>query len=322
MAQAYFSERTIDDLMRVALEEILCRGDRIKSTRGPNREITGILLELTEPRARLSRTETKGKLYSCLGELCWYLAKSDQLDFVEYYIPLYKQSSVGGLVVGAYGPRFFRWKSVDQISNIINLLKRKPQSRQAVVQLFSRYDIAEGQSEVPCTCSFQFLLRDNALDLLVNMRSNDMTRGFTHDVFCFTMLQEIVAKCLDVGLGRYKHFVGSLHLYVDQEASARNFLGEGWQPTDLPMPSIPDGDPWPNIRRLLCTEARLRQGDIGPEVPLKDLPPYWADLGHLLRAFRCFKDERYDQIEKIKADVSAECFLPFIDRRLVAKDLK
>ena len=318
MAQAYFSESTIDDLMRVALEEIFCKGSEISSTRGPNREVTGILLELTNPRARLSRTETKGKLYSCLGELCWYLAKSDQLDFIEYYIPLYRQSSVDGTVVGAYGPRLFAWRRVDQISNVIHLLKERPQSRQAVVQLFSRYDIAEGQSEVPCTCSLQFLVRNNALDLLVGMRSNDVTRGFTHDVFCFTMLQEIVSRCIDVELGTYKHFVGSLHLYGDEEPSARNFLEEGWQQTDLPMPSMPDGDPWPNIRHLLLTESQLRKGDVCPEVSLGNLPPYWADLGHLLRAFRCFKEKKFDQIDMIKADVSNRCYLPFIERRLAA----
>ena len=79
MAAAILSEATLDDLMKVAIEEIMSRGTVITPTEGEAIEITGVLLELTNPRARLSRTETRGKPYSSLGELCWYLAKTDDL---------------------------------------------------------------------------------------------------------------------------------------------------------------------------------------------------------------------------------------------------
>ena len=70
------------------------------SSKGDHREVTGVLLELTNPRARLSRTETRGKLFSALGELCWYLAGSNDVDFISYYIPFYKTLSEGGFVHG------------------------------------------------------------------------------------------------------------------------------------------------------------------------------------------------------------------------------
>ncbi len=74
MDDRYFPAKTLDDVMRSVIEAILEHGDRINSTKGENTELTGVLLAITDPRARLSRTETRGKPFSCLGELCWYLA--------------------------------------------------------------------------------------------------------------------------------------------------------------------------------------------------------------------------------------------------------
>src|SRR5690242_5654067 len=109
MTAALFTESTLDDLMRAVFEEILNNGEEIRPTKGAAREINGVLLELTNPRARLSRTETRGKPYSCLGELCWYLAKTNDLDFISYYIPAYRQYADGEEIFGGYGPRLFNW---------------------------------------------------------------------------------------------------------------------------------------------------------------------------------------------------------------------
>jgi len=102
-----YSGETIDDLMHKVYESILEYGKPINPTKGPTKEITGILLELKNPRARLSRTETRGKVFSCLGELCWYLAGNDELEFIKYYIPKYDDCHEQGIIHGAYGPRLF-----------------------------------------------------------------------------------------------------------------------------------------------------------------------------------------------------------------------
>src|SRR5579864_9175289 len=128
MANAYLSAATLDDLLRYVIEEIQARGDRIRPTKGPALELTGVLLEITEPRARLSRTETRGKPYSCLGELCWYLAKTNKLDFITYYIPRYKDYADGDEVFGGYGPRLFNWRGLAQLDRVIQILKKKPDS--------------------------------------------------------------------------------------------------------------------------------------------------------------------------------------------------
>jgi thymidylate synthase len=207
MPGPYLSASTFDDMLRFVIEAIEADGQTIKPSKGDARELTGVLLELTNPLARVSRTETRGKPYSCLGELCWYLSGTNKLDFISYYIPRYKNYADGDVVFGGYGPRLLNWDGLSQLHTVTNLLGRKKDSRQAVIQVFDRYDIVEEHGDVPCTCSFQFMLRQGKLHMLTNMRSNDAFLGLPHDFFCFTMLQEIVARSLSVEIGTYKHAV-------------------------------------------------------------------------------------------------------------------
>src|SRR5436190_960927 len=87
MDGSFFRAQTLDDVMRSVVEAILESGEHVRPSQGPCKELTGVLLEISDPRSRLSRTETRGKTFSCLGELCWYLAKTNELDFISYYIP-------------------------------------------------------------------------------------------------------------------------------------------------------------------------------------------------------------------------------------------
>ena len=317
MAASYFQGQTLDDVMRLVIGEIQTSGDRVKPTKGWTTELTGVLLEIADPRARLSRTETRGKPYSCLGELCWYLAKASDLEFISYYIPDYKNYADGNVIFGGYGPRFFDWKGQDQLANVTDVLRRKRNSRQAVVQLFDACDIVEepAPKDIPCTCTLQFMIRQGKLHMFTNMRSNDAFLGLPHDIFSFTMLQEIVARTLSVELGTYKHFVGSFHLYDEHLDEAQRFLSEGWQST-TPMPPMPEGDPWSAIRSLLSAEFAIRTGAVFDANSIKWLDSYWADLIRLLQILRCRKDKDADKISELRAEMSSKVYDPFIVRQL------
>ena len=105
--------------------------------------MTGIVLCLTNPRARLSRSEERGHLFSALGELLWYLAETDALASIECYIPAYATSSDDGKTIyGAYGPRLFAKRGIDPLATATRLLRRRNDSRRAVAQLLE----AEGGS--------------------------------------------------------------------------------------------------------------------------------------------------------------------------------
>ncbi len=218
--------KSVDDLLRGVFKAILQRGIRVSSTKGDNRELFAVLLELSQPLARLSRTESKGRLFSALGELLWYLAGSNELKFIEYYLRHYRELSEDKETLwGAYGPRLFNMRGINQLDRVINILRRKPLTRQAVIQLFNAEDISEKREDVPCTCTLQFVVRNDYLHLFVSMRSNDAFIGLPHDIFAFTMIQEIMARTLNLKLGIYKHAAGSLHLYDNHLANAQEYLG-------------------------------------------------------------------------------------------------
>ena len=317
MGVPYYSDETLDDVMRWVFEHILLEGEEIHPTKGPARELSGVLLEIKNPLARISRTETKGKPFSCLGELCWYLAQTRDLEFISHYIPAYRKYADGQEIFGGYGPRLFNWDGFNQFANVADILRRKPDSRQAVIQLFDARDIKEFHKDIPCTCTMQFMIRQERLHMFAYMRSNDAFVGMPHDIFCFTMLQEIMARTLSVELGQYKHMVGSLHLYKESEKNARQFLDEGWQPTTTLMQPMPLGDPWPAITSVLSAEHIIRTGQESDETSLTgDLDSYWADIVRLLLIFRSIKDKNADRILELREEMSSSVYDSFIDARL------
>lgn len=317
MGERTFSAATLDDVMRYAIEAIQRDGEHVNATKGPNIELRGVRLEITNPRARLSRTETKGKPFSALGELCWYLAGTNSSEFIRYYIDDYKKWDEGGIIFGGYGPRLIHSDAGNQIINVTSLLREKPDSRRAVIQLFAATDIVTDHKDVPCTCVLQPLLRGGALHMLVYMRSNDVFLGLPHDVFCFTMLQEIIAATLSASLGTYTHFAGSLHLYDDKRKAAENFLDEGWQPTKIEMPPMPAGDPWPAIHTLVEVEEKIRLAE-GPvlDADLTQLDVYWADIVRLLQIFKCWKLKDFGAIAELRRSVTAAAYHSYIDSKL------
>ena len=313
----YFYGATLDDLVHRVLEKLLVCTNRIHPTRGGATELTGVLLKLKQPRARLSRTEKKGHVFSPLGELLWYLSKRNDLNFIQYYVERYAKESDDGVTVhGGYGPRLFNKKRNHQVANVLKLLRESPYSRRAVIQLFGAADLDKRFKEIPCTCTLQFMIRKKKLHLFVNMRSNDAFFGLPHDIFAFTMLQEIFAVTLGVELGEYKQSVGSLHLYDDQRKRAQAYVNEGWQ-EEILMPAVPTGDPWPALAVLLEAETVIRNGKKF-EVGKVDLPSYWKDLIRLLLIYRAFKDGDTRMITGTKRSMSIRIYDPYIDAKRIS----
>lgn len=319
----YISADTLDDLMNEAFKAVLATGMTVKGSKGGGtksrggiRELMGVLLHLKNPRARLSRTETKGMVYSALGEILWYLSYSDKLEFIEYYIPAYKKDAeADGTLHGAYGPRLHKMRGEhDQMSNVIKLLQDNPSSKRAVIQLFDAADIEEKYKEIPCTCTLQFLIRDKRLFLFTHMRSNDAFRGLPHDIFAFTMLQEIVARILGIEVGEYYHSANSFHIYEKDVEATQLYLAEGFQSALSPMPPMPLGDPKEALVKLLEAEKKIRNED--SFVLPNDIDDYWRDFMYLLRAYKIRK-QSYNELVSLKKRVNP-IYRIYIDKYLAS----
>jgi len=102
-------------------------------------------------------------------------------------------------------------------------LNNDPGSRRAVIRVGVNHSrIIKGTP--PCLVSQQFLIRGGSLHSIVQMRSNDVWRGFPLDVYQFTMWQHILAAKLEVPVGDYYHNASSFHLYERDRSAAQAML--------------------------------------------------------------------------------------------------
>lgn len=159
------------------------------------------------------------------GELLWYFRASNRLAFISKFSSFWNHLSDDGRTCNsAYGYIIFEKYGFDQLRKVIDLLRKDPTSRRAVINInVPNENVIETKDE-PCTVSIQFLLRDNKLNCTVYMRSNDIWFGFPYDIVFFTELQRIVAMNVEAELGTYTHLVGSLHMYDRDEEKIREIV--------------------------------------------------------------------------------------------------
>jgi thymidylate synthase len=120
------------------------------------------------------------------------------------------------------------------------------------------------------------LAREGRLHLIVQMRSNDVVWGLPYDIFLFTMLQEMLALRLGLGLGVYIHSVGSLHLYEKHFKLAENVLSDP-PPNTIEMPKMTSIS---SLNSFIEAERKIRRGDPRPPLDL-----YWETLALALEDF-------------------------------------
>ena len=102
-----------------------------------------------------------------------------------------------------------------QLSIVIDELRRNPHTRQAIITIYRNQDLnfLGGKRRIPCSLSYQFLLRGNYLNMVYNMRSCDVSTHFKFDVALACMLINHVAIRLQIDPGSLIHNIGSLHIF-------------------------------------------------------------------------------------------------------------
>jgi len=242
--------RPYDNIDTMFLDACTCiniAGRETPSRDGFSKEILGYCGRLLNPRANflVNPTRKLSPPYAA-AEFLWYLSGTDQIEMIQKYAPQYKRFTEDGKTAwGSYGHRWLRDPSftkeclkcsedfnfdvdefikedrlkapISQLQAIAWLLKRKPESRQAVMTMWNAGDLVHAilgdKNDLPCTTSLNFIIRENRLYLTATMRSNDIWLGFPYDVWCFTNLQMLLASVLDLELGWYQHQAMSLHVY-------------------------------------------------------------------------------------------------------------
>jgi thymidylate synthase len=154
-----------------------------------------------------------------MREIEWYKSQSLNVNDIPGGPPsIWQQvADAGGYVNSNYGWCVYSKENRLQYSSCLNELKNNPFSRRAIM-IYTRpsmqYDYnLNGRSDFMCTNSVQYLIRENKLHAVVQMRSNDVVYGYKNDfAWQETVLNELSSDLgLDMG---YIHWnVGSLHVY-------------------------------------------------------------------------------------------------------------
>lgn len=246
------------------------------SRNGKAREIFGWSGKLLNPRANLVLNPArKLRGYYAAAELLWYLSRLDDIEMIKAYAPSYEKFADNGKAHGAYGRRWANYdneggKGIDQIESVVELLKTKPDTRQAVLSMFWPSDLhfAVGpmpKKDIPCTIAMQFKVCKGKLNMAVFMRSNDSWLGLPYDVFCFTSIQQLVADEIKVEVGEYSHMVGSMHLYEKNLEKALGALKAYDANANLAQPTSNDYSPHSSmemaVNSALDHEKTLRIDD-------------------------------------------------------------
>lgn len=290
-------------LFSEAVRETADRGCPVSPRGMPTRELLGVHLVLTRPRARLLHLPPARILNPAfaVAETVWHLLGSDAPWIFDYNGQL-RQYADDGVLRGAYGPRMRRWGgSLDQLAQVITTLREDPDTRRAVIQLYDPACDAVGHRDVPCTLGFRFQLRQGRLHMSTTMRSQDVWVGFPYDLFFATVLQELVAGWVGADLGTYHHHVDSLHIY-ERDVPAAAALPLAGKASVEEMPELTT--PWEDFDELL---GQVRRGGSLPA------QTGWGQMGAAMHSYRLWKAGELGRAESVAHDVTGPLGVALVD---------
>jgi len=148
-------------------------------------------------------------------EFVWMMAGSQNALWISQFNKRMLEYSDEGILRGAYG---WRWSQHDQIRSAIRLLRKDPDTRQAVLSMWDpALDGSSAKSsDRPCNTHIYFRAGPTGLDMTVCNRSNDMIWGMLGaNAVHMTMLHELVALASGFKQGVYRVFTNNLHVYPD-----------------------------------------------------------------------------------------------------------
>lgn len=172
-------------------------------------------IDSTKPIANFEDRKFNFKYFA--GELAWYLQKDTNIDYINKFSNFWKNITNPGTneINSNYGTLLFN----DQLSWCLDSLKKDKNTRQAIAFLNQPKYQFEGNKDFVCTMYLNFFIRNNKLNMKVQMRSNDIFYGLTFDAPFFAFVHQHMYLWLkeeaytNLKLGIYTHFADNIHFY-------------------------------------------------------------------------------------------------------------
>ncbi|HMU70379.1 MAG TPA: thymidylate synthase, partial [Chitinophagales bacterium] len=187
-------------------------------------------------------TTKKLHLRSIIHELLWFLKGDGNIAYLkENGVSIWDEwADEHGNLGPVYGVQWRSWptadgRHIDQISNLINQIKKSPDSRRLIVSAWNVADI-ENMALPPCHCMFQFYVADGKLSCQLYQRSADTFLGVPFNIASYALLTMMVAQVCDLQYGEFIHTFGDAHLYNNHIEQAKLQLSR--EPRVLPQMKI------------------------------------------------------------------------------------
>lgn len=214
-------------------------------------------------------TTKKLHLKSIIYELLWFLKGDTNIKYLkEHGVRIWDEwADEDGNLGPVYGYQWRSWPdynggTIDQIQNVINLIKHHPDSRRMMVTAWNPAEI-EQMALPPCHCLFQFYIADGRLSLQLYQRSADTFLGVPFNIASYALLLQMMAQVTGLQVGEFIHTTGDTHLYLNHLEQAKLQLTR--TPRTLPQMKLnPDVkslfdfqyedfelqnyNPWPHIK--------------------------------------------------------------------------
>ena len=200
-------------------------------------------------------TTKKIHLKSIIHELLWFLKGETNLAYLhEHQVNIWNEwADERGELGPVYGHQWRSWptpdgRHIDQIQQVIEQLKKTPNSRRIIVSAWNVADlpdesispqqnVAQGKMALaPCHAFFQFYVADGKLSCQLYQRSCDTFLGLPFNIASYALLTHIVAQQSDLEAGDLIWTGGDVHLYLNHQEQAKLQLTR--KPYHLPALTI------------------------------------------------------------------------------------
>jgi thymidylate synthase len=186
-------------------------------------------------------------LKGVIHELLWFLQGNTNIKYLtDHGVHIWDEwADENGDLGPVYGAQWRHWRaagdrSIDQISNLIHLIKTDPDSRRLVVSAWNVGEL-EAMRLPPCHCLSQFYVAEGKLSCQLYQRSADLFLGVPFNIASYSLFTMMIAQVTGLGLGEFIHTLGDVHIYSNHIQQVETQLAR--QPRALPKMLLREGVP-------------------------------------------------------------------------------
>ena len=183
-------------------------------------------------------TTKKVFLKGIIYELLWFLKGDTNIKFLtDNNVHIWDEwADENGDLGYVYGKQWRSWEAtdgrvIDQISQVVDLIKNHPDSRRILVTAWNPAEI-DKMALPPCHCLFQFYVADGKLSCQLYQRSADTFLGVPFNIASYALLTMMLAQVCGLEPGEFIHTTGDTHIYLNHLEQVNEQLSR--EPRPLP----------------------------------------------------------------------------------------